>query len=126
MTWRTLRTIAHSCMVHAGVLEACVNISLLYTADHILLLLPIKGLINKEGNPTKPFKITTGTKPLLSNLRVLFCPYIVRKSTVYVGTKELNTRHQLQKWLCVIFIRISQHQKVYLVYSPHKRKIVSS
>ena len=35
-------------------------------------------------------------------------------------------RHQAQKGFCGIFIRITQHQKVYLVYIPSTRKIISS
>ena len=35
VTWRMLRKIAHSPMVHARYLEAYINLSLIYTADHI-------------------------------------------------------------------------------------------
>ena len=45
-TWKTLRTIAHSLMVHARVSEAYINFALMYTADHIFMVLPIKYLIN--------------------------------------------------------------------------------
>ena len=45
---------------------------LIYTAYHILPVLPIKYLINEDGEPTMPFKLTTGTRPLISNLRVLY------------------------------------------------------
>ena len=62
-TCRTLRTIAHSLMVHARVSEACINSSLMYTTDHIFLVLGIKDLINKDGEPTTPFKLATGSKP---------------------------------------------------------------
>ena len=74
VTWRTLWTIAHSLMVHARVPEAYINFALMYTTDHILPVLTIKDLINKDGNPTTPFKLATGTKPSVSHLRVLFCP----------------------------------------------------
>ena len=46
VTWRTLCTIAHSLMVHAIVLEAYINFTLMYTTDHIFPVLPIKYLIN--------------------------------------------------------------------------------
>ena len=32
----------------------------MYTTDHIFLVLPIKDLINKDGEPTTPFKLATG------------------------------------------------------------------
>ena len=35
VTWITLRTISHSLMVHARVLEAYNNLDLIYTANHI-------------------------------------------------------------------------------------------
>ena len=54
VTWRALRTIAHSLMVHARVLEAYIHFALMYTTDHISPVLPIKDLINKDGDPTTP------------------------------------------------------------------------
>ena len=50
-------------MVHARVSEPNIHFSLMYTPDHIFPVLPIKDLINKEGEPTTPFKLATGTKP---------------------------------------------------------------
>ena len=62
MTWRTLRTIAHSLMVHARVSEAYIYFVLMYTIDPIFLVLPVKYLINKDGKLTTPFKLATGKK----------------------------------------------------------------
>ena len=65
----------------------------MYTVDYIFLVLTIKELINKDGNTTTPFKISTGKKPSLSHLSVLFRPCIVRKATVHDYKKALNMRH---------------------------------
>ena len=46
VTWRTLRTVAHSLMVHARVPEVYVHFALMYTTDHIFPVLPIKYMIN--------------------------------------------------------------------------------
>ena len=46
VTWRTLRTIAHSLMVHARFLEAYIYFALMYTTYHIFPFLPIKDIIN--------------------------------------------------------------------------------
>ena len=46
VTQRTLCMITHSLMVYAKVLEDYIHFSLMYTVDHILLVLPIKDLIN--------------------------------------------------------------------------------
>ena len=110
VTWRTLRTITHSHMVHDRV-----HFAFMYTTDHIFLVLPIKYMINKDGNPTTPFKLETGTKPSLSQLRVLFFPCVARKATAYSGTKALNVSHQGKKSFLGIFVGIPQHQKGYLV-----------
>ena len=90
VTWRTLRTVAYSLMVHARVPEVYVYFALMYTTDHIFLVLSIKNLINEDGNPTTPQELATGTKPSVSHLRVLFCPCVVRKATAHVETKTLN------------------------------------
>ena len=50
--WRTLRIIAFYLMVHAKVLEAYIHFTLMYTTDHIFPVIPIKDLINEDGNPT--------------------------------------------------------------------------
>ena len=98
----------------------------MYTIDHIFPVLPIKDLINEDGDPTTPHKLATGMKPSVSYLRVLFCPCVVQKATAHVETKTLNMCHQAQKGFCGIFIGIPEHQKGYLVYVPSTRKKISS
>ena len=66
VTSRTLRTISHYLMVHARVPEIYIHFVLMYMTDHILLVLPIKDLINEDGDPTRPYKLATGTKPTVS------------------------------------------------------------
>ena len=90
VTWRTLRKITHSLVVHARFWEAYINFLLMYTTDHIFPVLPIKDMINEYGDLTTPYKLARGTKHSVSHLRVLFCPCVVRKATAHVGTKALN------------------------------------
>ena len=94
VTWRTLRTIAHSIIVHERFSEVYIHFALMYTTYHIFLFIPIKDLINEDSDPTTPYKIATGTKPSVSHLRVLFCLCVVQKDTAHVGTKALDMRHQ--------------------------------
>ena len=94
--------------------------------DQIFPVLPIKDMINKDGDPTTPFKLATNTKPSVSHLRVLFSPCVVRKATAIVDTKTLNMRHQAQKGFRDIFVGILEHQKGYLVYLSSTRKVISS
>ena len=126
VTWRTLCIIAHSLMVHAQVLKDYIHFALMYTADHIFPVLPIKDLINKYGELTTPFKLATGTKSSISQFTCFIFPCVVQKATAHFDTKVLNMRLQSQSSFCGIFVGIPQHQKVYLVYVTHKRKIVSS
>ena len=93
-------------MVHARISGVYINFALIYTTDHIFPVLPIKDLINKDGDPTTPHKLVTGTNPLVSHLRVLFCPCVLRKATAHVETKALNMRHQAQKGFRGIFVGI--------------------
>ena len=97
----------------------------MYTADHIFPVLLIKDLINEDGDPTTPRKLATGTKPSVSHLSVLFCPYVVRKATAHVEKNMLNMRHQAQKGFRGISVGLPQHQKLHLVYVPSNRKVIS-
>ena len=123
VTRRTLRTVAHSIMIHARVPEAYVHFALMYTTYHIFTVLPIKDLINEDGDPTKSHKLAICTKHSVSHLRVLFCTCVARKATAHVGTKTLNMHHQAQKGFRSILVGIPEHQKVSLVYVPSTRKI---
>ena len=124
VTWRTLRTVAHALIVHARVPEVYVYFALMYTTAYIFPVLPIKDLINEDGDPTTPHKLATGTKPSVSHLCILFCPCVVRKATAHVETKTLNMRHQAQKGFRGIFVGIPEHQKVYIVYVTSTRKLI--
>ena len=111
VTCRTLHTLSHSIMVHARVLEAYIHFASIFTTYNIFTVLPIKDMINEDGDPTTPFKLTTGTKPSVSHLCVLFFPCVVQKATVHVGTKILIMRHQAQTGFLGIFVGITQHKK---------------
>ena len=73
VTWQTLRTIAHSIMVHTLVSEKYIHLELMYTTDNMFPLIPTKHLVNQDSEPTTSHKLATGTKPSVSNLHVLFC-----------------------------------------------------
>ena len=104
VSWRTLRTISHSIMVHARVLEAYIYFALMYTTDHIFPVIPIKDMINKDSELTTPFKLATSNKPSASHLRMLFFPCVVQKATAHVNKKALNICHQVHKGFCGILV----------------------
>ena len=78
VTRRMFRTTSHLLMVHARVLEAFIHFTLMYAADIILTVLPIKDLIKKDGKPTTPYKLATGMKSPILHLCVLFFPCVVK------------------------------------------------
>ena len=88
VTWRTLRTIARSLMVHAQFLEAYIHFTFMYTADHILPVLPIKYLINEYGEPTTTFKLFTDTKPSIPHLHVYFFRVLYEKLLQILGKRR--------------------------------------
>ena len=110
VTWITLRTIAHSLMVHARVSEVYIHFVFMYAIDNIFLGLPNKYLRNKNGELSTPFKLATCTKPSVSYARMSFCPGIQWKAIAHVDKKELNMRHQAQMCFCGIIVGIPQHQ----------------
>ena len=125
VTRRTSRTIAQFLMIHARVLEAYIHFAFIYMTYHIFLVIPIKDMINKDGDPTMPHKLATGTKPSVSYLRVFFVRCVVRKATAHVDKKALIMCHQAQKGFRGIFVGILQHQKGYLLYAPITSEIIS-
>ena len=78
--------------------------------DHIFNVLPIKLLVNQDGEPNTPHKVETGTKSSVSNPHLLFCSCVVIKATVDVDTKVLNMRYQSQNGFPGISVEIPQHQ----------------
>ena len=50
-------------------------------SHHIFHVLPMKDLVNQYGSPTTPQNMATGTKRLVSNVCVLFCPCVAQKET---------------------------------------------
>ena len=84
-------------MVYPQVSDKYIYFVLMYTTDHIVTVIPIKHLVNQEGEPTIPHKLKTGTKNQVSNLSVLFCPCVVQKATAHIDTNALNIIHQSQK-----------------------------
>ena len=79
MTRKTLRTVVHSLMVHARFSEAYIHFALMYKIDQIFPVLPIKCMVNKDGEPTTPFKHATGTKPSVSHFFYIFVYMLYKK-----------------------------------------------
>ena len=113
-------------MLHVWVSYNYIHFLLIYTNYHIFPVIPIKHLLNQDGEPTMPHKLATGINFSVSNLRVLLLLCFVRKVNAHVYTKALNMCHWSQKGYRGIFVGITQHQKGYLICVTSTLKIVSS
>ena len=98
----------------------------MYMTDNVFHVLPIKPLVNQDGETTTPHKMATGTKLSVSKLSLLLCLCVVTNSTAHVYKRLLNMRHQSQNIFCGVFIGIPQHHKGYLIYVPSTRKTFCS
>ena len=81
VTWRTIRSIAHSLMVFARVNDDYTHHALIFAAHHIIPVLPLKDLVNEQGDPVTPIELMTNKKAMIRHLRTLFCPCIIKKHT---------------------------------------------
>ena len=97
MTWRILRAIAHSIIVHTRVLDEYIHFPLMYMTHNTFTVLPIKYLLNHYVEPNTPHKLVTSKKPSVYNLHVLFLPCVLQKATAHVDGKALNMHHQSPK-----------------------------
>ena len=70
---------------------------------NIFPVLPIKYLIDKDIDPTTPYKVETGMKNEISHLCLLFCLCAMQKSTAHLGKKALNICHQEQRGFLGIY-----------------------
>ena len=61
LTWKKLKTIAHPIRVQTRVSEKYIHLALMYTTYNIFTVIPIKHLVNHEGEPNKPDRVVTGT-----------------------------------------------------------------
>ena len=61
-------------MVHTRVSDEYIHFELMYMTGNIFPVLPIKNLLNQDGETNMPYKLATGAKTSVSNLHVLFCP----------------------------------------------------
>ena len=99
--------------MHARVPEIYVHFALMYTTDHIFPVLPIKDLMNEDGDPTTPYKLETGTKTSVSHLRVLFCLCVVRKATANVDSLMVHAR---VPEICIHFALIYTTDHIFQCY----------
>ena len=95
--WQILQSIAHSIIVHAQVYDEYIHFTIIYTTDHIFPVIPIKHLVNHDGEPNTPHKLATGMKDSVSNSHILFCSFVVQKKTGIFDTKGVRHTSSITK-----------------------------
>ena len=56
----------------------------MYTTRHIFMVLPINNLVDQDGEPITPHKLSTGTKPSVSNITIFF--HVLYKNQLHMFT----------------------------------------
>jgi hypothetical protein len=75
-TWQSVRDIAFKTMVFAHVGDEFYDFAIEH-AWKVFNLLPLRDLVDENGDPCAPIGAYLGTKPKLCRLRVLFCPCVI-------------------------------------------------
>jgi len=122
-TWATIQNIAGSMLVHARLPDNFLFHALLY-ATKVFSVLPVTGLLDKNGNQSTPYQLFYGQKPRVAHFRVFGCPTVVKKWTATIEGRRVS--NQTQRGIRGIFIGFPRRQNGYLIYVPTTRTIVVS
>ena len=98
VTWRALRTIAHTLMVHDIFLEAYIHFLLIYTIDHIFPVLPIKDLIPVGKIFQKPAEVQEH-KIYFIDVFQLTMSDMLQDQLLNPVQKVITMQYALQEWL---------------------------
>ena len=115
-TWRSLRDLAFSMIVHAHVGDEFYDFAL----DHAWKIhncLPIRGL-QKEGNPVTPYELFYGAPPCISKFRVLFCPVVMSIGLRTVNGHVCDRRNNPERGIRGIHVGLANRSEGYLIYVP--------
>ena len=74
-------------MVHAQISNEYIHLALMYITDNIFTVLPIKHLVNQEGELTTPHKLTTVTN-LQYQTYVFYSIHMLYKRQIHMLTQR--------------------------------------
>ena len=113
-----------SSMARKMLLHACLSKSFTYFALRyatvIHNILPVKDVIDNEGNITTPFFLFQGKKPKIKHLKIFGCPAI-RKRYSSINSKGKTVpllKWDLQRGVRCIFIGLPENSAGWLFYNP--------
>ena len=110
---------ARSMLVRAHLPPCFYHFALKY-ACKILRVLPGKGLMDVDGNPTTTYAILHGKKPRIGRFKVFGCPCVFKKYAPMYEGKSSTKFTQLQRGCRGIFVGFPEDQAGWLIYIPEK------
>jgi hypothetical protein len=120
-TWCHISTMARSMMVHADL-----SLHFWYEARRyaveILNILPSKGLLDKNGNPTTPHFMVHKSKPRIGKFHVFGCPCTFKRYQPKYQTRTVTKIQQTQRGSRGVFVGFAPHQAGYLIYTEQPIK----
>ena len=129
-TWQSLCHLKNTFIVQARVDESCTHFALLH-ATRIFSVIPIRTLRYQDKLIT-PYQLLTSRKPKLQQLRVLFCPCVVKKySTTKISPSghihSLNiVKTFAQRGVRGMYVGSDDLTNGHLIFLPQTMQIISS
>jgi hypothetical protein len=114
----TASRMARSMLVSARLPLTFFHLAIDY-ACKILRILPAKGLLDVDGNPTTTYAILHNKKPRIARVKVFGCPVVVKQEAPGSINTEFN---QVQRGMRGIFVGFPKDQAGWLIFVPEKIK----
>ena len=83
-------------------------------------MLPAKGLVNEEGNPTTTYEIMYNKKARVQRFKVFGCPVVFKRYQPLHDGDVTTTFRQLQRGSRGTFVGFPKNQAGWLIYVPEK------
>ena len=125
-TWQSIRDIAFKTMVSAHVGDEFYDFAIEH-AWKVFNLLPLRDLVDANGDPCTPIGAYLRTKPKLCRLRVLFCPCVINNGPTKrhrdpanpKKARKVNTRSNCaERGTKAIHVGLPRYQNGWLCYIP--------
>lgn len=124
--WQSIRNIAFKTMAHAHVGDEFYDFAIEH-AWKVFNMLPIRDLLDDEGNPTAPISTYKHKKPMLSRLKAMFCPCVINNGANKrpkdpdhpKRPRAVNTRANCgERGIKAIHVGLPRYQNGWLCYLP--------
>ena len=118
--WGTIVKLANALLLHARLNRKFFYYAAKY-AQYIHDIIPVKNLLDAEGNPTTPYFLATGRKPAVKHFRVFGCPAVFKRYEVSDNGKRVKNKYT-QQGMRGIFVGLPDDSAGWLFYVPSARR----